>query len=88
MKISSMFPPTFDNSCVGHDPSTIDVIPVSVVIDAQRVAGAPHLVPAARAARRPRRNSQGSRYLPEKRMTHISQKINLSQIRRYTVNPK
>lgn len=55
---------TFDNSCVGHDPSTIDVEPASAAANAQRAADVPHPAPAVPATRRPRRNSRESRCLP------------------------
>lgn len=61
---------TFDNSCVGHDPSTIDVAPASAAASAQHAAGVPHPAPAAPATRRPRRNSRVSRCLPRKKINH------------------
>lgn len=63
---------TFDNNCVGHDPSTIDVAPASAAADAQRAADVPHPAPVARAARRPRRSSRGSRCLAKRKIAHIS----------------
>lgn len=54
---------TFGNSCVGHDPSTIDVAPASAAADARRAADVLHLEPEAREAHRPHRNLRGSRCL-------------------------
>lgn len=54
---------TFDNNCVGHDPSTIDVAPASAAADARRAADVLHPEPEAPEARRPHRNLQGSRCL-------------------------
>jgi hypothetical protein len=63
---------TFDNNCVGHDPSTIDVAPVSAAADAQRAADVPHPAPVARVVRQLRRNSQGSRCLSKRKIIHVS----------------
>ena len=57
---------TFDNNYVGHNPSTIDVAPISAAADAQRVANVPHLGPVARVMHPPRRSSRESRCLSQK----------------------
>lgn len=62
---------TFDNNCVGHDLSTIDVAPASVAGDARRAADVLHPEPEAREARRLHRNLQGSRCLLRRRKKFI-----------------